>query len=516
MTLNLKPVCVVTYNTYTYSLQPITLTGSGRTMKNGQPIMALRQSTQKVSSTDLYDVASVKVQQDMGQGADSFTLEFSNFLGKYTDFFTPFQEIEIRVGFPVDPNSIVKEDLPLIMIGLIDDAQPTYTKGEGWKIEVTGRNYASLLLEAKLTDTYHNMSSSAIVQDIIDEYGLGLQANITQSTINKQYQKVIRTSAQASNAMSGRVQAGANISVGAAAVINKYANKVAETKGYIDDYLFRGHTAWSAIEKLAYYEGTNNPDFDGQEFVAYYTGKVFYFGPRMNIDTDPSMMVNIQVGASVEHYKFRISTDFLHTKVTLATRLKKNRQPTKKVDYVSAPDDLVLDVDATQQELDGFAAAQQMFGIREVVLRDRDKIMGVDPVKAKWIAKAKLKEYSRLVYTGDLSIVFTADLGNSNVSKMTKDRGVAIYGVEAVGGQTVMGQNSPQSRRYNGIFYIDKATHSYTKAGGYKIDLSVSSRTPEMTKAIGETTIDTQNQVIQKNGGKLTAAQLTESKLKTN
>ena len=74
-------------------------------------------------------------------------------------------------------NNIVKEELPLVMVGLIEDASPSYTKGEGWHIVVTGRNYASLLLDAKLTDTYHNMSSSAIVKDIIHSKQVSHRAN---------------------------------------------------------------------------------------------------------------------------------------------------------------------------------------------------------------------------------------------------------------------------------------------------------------------------------------------------
>jgi len=504
------PVAVITYNTYTYSLQDVLLTGSKKT------VQALRQS-QRVSTQDLYDVSSVKVTQAMGQGADDFTLEFSNYLGKYTDFFTPFQEIEIRIGFPTDPNNIIKEELPLLMVGLIEDAEPTYTKGEGWKIAVTGRNYASLLLDAKLTDQYKGLSASSIVQDIIDEYGLGLAANISASTTQHKYEKTIRTAPKAASAMQGRVQANLQVSVADSAIINKTkTDPVVQTVRYADDWLFRGSTAWSAIEHLAYLEATNDPEYDGREFVTYYDGKTFHFGPRMNANQDPSTMVQIVIGENVEHYKFRISTTYLHTRVKITTRLKKNGQITKGIATVTAPDNLVVGVDLTQQEMDGFTNAQSLFGIREIVLKDRDKVLGTDVTKMKWLAKAKLKEYSRLVYTGDMAIVFTADLGNDAIEKMTKDRGIVIYGVEAVGGSTVTGFDQPQSRRYNGIFYIEKAGHSFNKANGYRIDMSLSSRSPEMAKALGETTISSQNTVIKKPSSPLTDAQVKESTLQTN
>lgn len=516
---NQKPVCVVTYSTYTYSLQTVTLGGSGR------KVQALRQSTQKVTSTDLYDVSNFAVNQAMGQGADDFNIEFSNFLGKYTDFFTPFQEIEVRIGFPTDPNNIVKEELPLIMVGLIEDATPSYTKGEGWHMVVTGRNYASLLIDAKLTDTYHNMSSSAIVQDIIDEYGLGLAADIAQSTTGATYQKVLRTSAKAANAMSGLVSANVNISAADQAIINKYKAPITQTNRYIDDWLFRGKTAWSAIEHLAYLEGVSSAQTSaaeyagnyGQEFVAYYLGKVFYFGPRQNVGAQqPSTMPQIQVGVGIEHYKFQISTQFLHTRVKIATRLKVNGVTSKNVVYVTAPDDLIVGTDLTQQEMDGFNNSIALFGNREIVLRDRDKILGTDPTKVRWVAKAKLKEYSRLVYTGTLAIVYTAELGNANVQNMTKDRGVVISGVEDVNGQQVTGQEYPQSRRYNGIFYIEKAGHRFTKVDGYRITLTLSSRTPEMTKALSETQISTSQTVVPLAQSKITATQIQLGSIPTN
>jgi len=206
----------------------------------------------------------------------------------------------------------------------------------------------------------------------------------------------------------------------------------------------------------------------------------------------------------------------LHTRVKIATRLKKGGVASKTIVYVTAPDDLIVGVDLTQQEMDGFQNSIKLFGNREIVLRDRDKILGSDPTKVRWVAKAKLKEYSRLVYTGNVAIVYTAKLGNASIQTMTKDRGVVISGVEDANGQQVTGQQSPQSRRYNGIFYIEEAKHNFTKADGYRITLSLSSRTPEMSKALSETQITTSQTVVPSAQSKVTATQVQLGSIPTN
>jgi hypothetical protein len=485
-----QPVCVVEYNVYKYERVSETLP-TGKTEK------VLRQ-TELVSTVDILDVERVTVTQNMGSGADDFSIELNNEGGQYTDRFLPFQEIVVYIGFPNDINNIKKGELAKVIVGLIDDAEPTYSKSNGSKLMLNGRNYAALLLDNKVTDNFKKMTATQIVETLVKKYGLGLDATISKTKVV--YNKTIRTNnPNALQAMVGKPGMDANFeqTPEIKSAIDLFNPRAATAPGP-DDSVFKNKSAWEVIEALAYMEASVDPESENRELISYFDGKVFYFGPRRNVETDPTKMFQLTVGENVEAYTFRMSSQFIHTRIRMVTRKMKNFQVQKEPYVVLIPDDLKAPSDLSESELSTFLAFQGVYGIREMSILDRDQQWGGDIKKLKRVGIAKLKEFTRLAFTGDIKFVYVTANGNSAISLLNKDRAVFINGIPAVDGLPNAEFDEAQSERFNGIFYIEKCVHNFTKGEGYKVNLSVSSRKPERSRALSNLTITPSNIVTRK------------------
>jgi hypothetical protein len=158
---------------------------------------------------------------------------------------------------------------------------------------------------------------------------------------------------------------------------------------------------------------------------------------------------------------------------------------------VSIPEDLVVPTDCSQQDKDAFLAAQRIYGIRELVLHDRDMQWATGIGKVKRVGLAKLKEFTRMAFTGEIKFVYLGNLGNAAIGLLNKDRAVSITGVPAADGLPTNNPGGPQSQRFNSIWYIEKCVHRYTKNAGYRVSLSVSSRKPERIKSLSNLTVTT-------------------------
>lgn len=483
-----NPTCVVEYNVYLYE-RVDELLPTGKTEK------VLRQ-TKLISSVDILDVEHVVITQNNGAGADDFSVILNNEGGLYTDRFLPRQEIVIYLGFPTDPNNIKKSELTAVIVGLIDDAEPSYSKSDGAKMTVNGRNYAALLLDNKVTDVFKKMTATQIALTLVKKYGLGIQADI--AVTKKVYNKTIRTNnPNALAAMANKTQAKVALPEQVQSAIDRF-NPHAATEGGPDDYVFKNKTAWEAIENLAYMEAALDPESENRELVAYFDGKKFYFGPRRNVETDQSKVFQLTVGENVESYSFRISSQFIRTRVRLITRKMKNGMVQKEPYIVLVPDDLKVPSDISQSELDVFFAFQDLYGITEVTLQDREQQWATGISKVKRVGIAKLKEFTRLAFTGEVKFVFMAGYGNSAISLLNKDRAVSINGIGAVDGLPTAQFDEPQSQRYNGIFYVEKCVHSFSKNDGYRVALNLSSRKPERTRALSNLTFTPSDLVAKK------------------
>lgn len=482
------PVCLVEYNVYQYDQVPVLLP-TGKTEK------CLRQ-TKQISSITILDVAHLVVTENIGSGSDDFSIVLNNKGGKYTDRFIPFQEIAVYLGFPTDPNNIVKEDLAQVIVGLIDDAEPSYDKHAGSQITINGRNYASVLLDNKVTEVFKKMTATKMVETLVLKYGLGFSANIVQTQLR--YNKTIRSGSPSGlAAMSGRVNANLELPSQVQGAI-QFLNPRSATEGGIDDYVFKNKTAWEAIESLAYMEATVDPEAENRELIAYFDGKSFYFGPRRNVEDDPTKMFQLSVSENVENYRFRMSSQFIHTRIRLVTRQVKNGVMQKAPYIVLVPDDLKAPTDLAQSELDTFVAFQKTYGIRELTMQDRDQQWGGNIKKIKRVGIAKLKEFTRLAFTGEVKFTFLAGFGNAAISLLHKDRAVYISGIPAEGGVLGTQFAEPQSERYNGVFYIEKCIHSFSKNDGYQVSMHVSSRKPEKTKSLSNLTFTPSNLIVNK------------------
>lgn len=470
-----QPAVLVEFNQYQYDLVPIVL-------KSGKTVKALRQVKQ-ISSQEILDFSQVHIDMKMGEGADDFEITLNNLDGKYTDVFVPFQEIVLWVGFPTVAGRIVKSELTPLIYGLIDDAKPKFSVDSGETITVNGRNYASLLLENKLTENYNKMKSSDIVSDIVNQYGLGLPVVITQTT--KLRSKSIATTSKASAIMQGKVSGDLKLSAETQNVFAKYGIGGGGKTGP-NASLFKNKTAWEAIEYLSYLENGDSPD-NLREVVAYFEGKTFYFGPRRNIEDDPSQLVQLQVGVNIEDYEFKQSTQFLKTSVTIKSREIKNNIPTKKLLIVTVPDDLVAGVDIDATMLKSFQDKIKLYGPRNIIIQDRDRLLTGGKPKLKQVGIAKLMEFSRLTFTGHVDFVFTSDLDNNKIGLLHKDMAVSVSGIPAATGSKVPPFEKPQSRLLNAIFYIENASHTISNSG-YKVHLELSSRKPQMQKQISNAT----------------------------
>ncbi len=469
---------VVEFNQFEYALQPVLL-------HSGKTVQALRQTKLK-SSMQILDWTSLSVDMNMGEGADSFSVELNNDDGKYTDVFVPFQEIVIYVGFPVVPGRIVKEELTPLLYGLIDSSEPMFDESNGHRIVVDGRNYAAVLLDNKLTENYDKMTSTNIVKDIIAKYGLGLEAQI--AVTSKKYGKTINTSNSAAAKMKNKLSANVQITEQSQSVIDKFKG-VANTSGGADNWLFKGKTAWEAIEYLAFLENDNDSD-NNREIVTYFDGKTFYFGPRRNVEDDPKQLIQLNVGENVKKYRFKQSTEFLKTRVILRSMKQKNGVTTKEAVTVTIPDDLRVGTDISAEEMQGFQALQKLYGVREIIIQDRDKAWGGSLDKLKKVGIAKLKQFTRLAYSGNVDFVFLSDLDNTKINLLRKDMAVAISGIPAQTGTQVPPFTKPQSKLLNAIFYIERAHHTIDD-GGWQVGLEVSSRKPQRQKQLSNLTRNT-------------------------
>ena len=485
-----RPTAIIEYNVYNRETRSVVL-------PSGETVEALVQETMPRSSTDILDWTSIKVSQSLGLAADSFEISLNNDDGKYMDTFLPFQEIVIYVGFPPPGKEVVeKSDLHKLFVGLIDDALPAFDKSAGWSLSVTGRNYAAPLLDGKVTRLYHSKTASQIVRDLAIEFGVALSSEV--AVTGKKFNKTIITTPSVFQILAAK-RTGEDVKVDP--LINdaiQTFNGSAQTVGGPDDYLYLNKSPWDVIETLAYKEvdelGPNRRDFVA--YVGGPDGKKLYFGPRNHAEQDASKLIQLTVGENLTEWNGAFSIQDLKTVVKVVSRegtasgVGLNRRLVIKV-----PDDLTAgDVAAgllTQEELDGFNANKRLYGPREAVIQDRDKVFAFGEKKIKEVGIAKLREFARLTFTADTTFTFLDQLDNTKIGQLVKDTSVIIQGIPCPTGDAVAGFEKLQSRRFNGVYYIEDAVHTIEKSSGYKVNLSVTSRKPQRKKALENTSVST-------------------------
>ena len=94
-------------------------------------------------------------------------------------------EIEIRVGFPGDPERFDVGGLASLIIGRVDDVTDNPVTGV---LDVTGRDLSADLMDAKTTEKWPNRTASQIAEDLAARHGLQALAKPSTTPAGRYYQ----------------------------------------------------------------------------------------------------------------------------------------------------------------------------------------------------------------------------------------------------------------------------------------------------------------------------------------
>jgi len=93
--------------------------------------------------------------------------------------------VELYGGFPADPSNYGVSDLDLVLVGNVDDVHYDPVQRT---IELTGRDLASLLIDAKTTETFRNQTASQIATTLAQRHGLTPVVTETADLAGRYYQ----------------------------------------------------------------------------------------------------------------------------------------------------------------------------------------------------------------------------------------------------------------------------------------------------------------------------------------
>lgn len=94
-------------------------------------------------------------------------------------------EVDIRVGFPADPERPQRSELPSLIYGLADNIDIDPVADE---IVISGRDMTSVFIDALTTEKFQNLTSSAIAQQLAERHGLTFDGTATITKVGKYYE----------------------------------------------------------------------------------------------------------------------------------------------------------------------------------------------------------------------------------------------------------------------------------------------------------------------------------------
>lgn len=94
-------------------------------------------------------------------------------------------QVQIFAGFPGNPDQYGTADLQQLVIGNVDQIQ--FGPAKRW-VELSGRDYTSLLIDAKTFDRWTNQTASQIATTLAKRHGLTPQVTATKGPVGKIYE----------------------------------------------------------------------------------------------------------------------------------------------------------------------------------------------------------------------------------------------------------------------------------------------------------------------------------------
>lgn len=94
-------------------------------------------------------------------------------------------EVELFVGFPLDPDSYTDADLDSMLLGVVDDISGVLPDR---RLTVTGRDFTARLMDSKTSEKYPNLTASAVATKMAEKYGLTPVVTATTEKIGRYYE----------------------------------------------------------------------------------------------------------------------------------------------------------------------------------------------------------------------------------------------------------------------------------------------------------------------------------------
>lgn len=418
-------------------------------------------------SAELVDFTTWEVEQTLGLGADSFTITFPNFDGKYTGVFRSGEEIAVYVGYPVNPDNYVASDLTQMIIGRIDDVDFSFDKDQGEVVVVSGRNYAAPFLDNRVSKKYENRTATQIIDELVRLYGFGVTTSV-QITNDRKFNKTVVTRSADSASILKKHNADAHTDISDSQLVLGKTKGVTKTPEIIANVVGNNSTCWEIFENLA--AALADPK-TGKEYKVYVEGKVLYFGPRQ--DT-VSPTVTLTYGVDTTSINLRESTQFLKTRIIMRQYSEK-----KKGTYdIIIPDDLGPDVLSPKEKQD-YLNLRRRYGTIDELVKDSHKMILGDVKKAKIVGLAKLRESARLVYSGSVEF--------AGVEDITKEGVIRVQGIPDKNGAAQEGFPYKLSMTLNALYYIEGSKHTYGKEDGYRTQVQLSTRRADRQRQSDQT-----------------------------
>ncbi|MBI1214132.1 MAG: hypothetical protein GC190_21935 [Alphaproteobacteria bacterium] len=207
-------------------------------MKNAPLASAARspRGVVQINGTPIDGWLSIEVESTVFANADTFRVRFAVSdlpAGKDANWFSSQKTIkcEVFAGFPPNPDNYSADELDSLILGMVDNVS---FDPIARTLLIDGRDFASKLIEAKISDKYPNQTSSQIATTLAGKAGLTPQVTSTSVKVGKFYE--------------------------------------------IDQVrLTDNSTQWDLLQYLAREEG----------FAAYVKGETLYFEPKPSASQDP-------------------------------------------------------------------------------------------------------------------------------------------------------------------------------------------------------------------------------------
>lgn len=94
-------------------------------------------------------------------------------------------DIELLVGFPPEPSAYSPSDLESIFVGRVDDQSVSW---DGRTMEISGRDLTSVLIDAKTSEKFVNLTASEIATKLAKAHGLTPVVTATKTKAGTFYQ----------------------------------------------------------------------------------------------------------------------------------------------------------------------------------------------------------------------------------------------------------------------------------------------------------------------------------------